>query len=101
MRRSFRERGFLLCFCVSLLWHSGWAVAALALWLLHLWLRIPLFLSLIVLGVWPLSALFYTAVISWSVRSSAIPTPPRENRNPYSAKTSDFLPKKPAPDPEK
>jgi len=78
-------RGFFLGFCFTLLWQAGWAVGALVLWRLHLWLGLPLYLSLIALGVWPLSALFATALIHWGTGRVDKPAPAQENRNPYSA----------------
>jgi len=84
-RRRTGTRGFFLGFCFTLLWQAGWAADALVLWRLHLRLGLPLYLSLIALGAWPLSALLATALIHWGARSADKPALTQENRNPYSA----------------
>ena len=92
MRRRSSPGGFILCFIVNLLWRSWWAALALVLLAAHLWLGIPAYVSLIALGVWVLSALAVTLLISWGAGSSATPAQPQENKNPYSAKNSDLFP---------
>ena len=91
--RKRKNRGLLLSFCINMLWFSEWGVAALILWLLHLWLGVPLFISLILLGLWPLSALVTTLVLSWLTSHGSIPAPRQQNRNPYSARNNEVFPK--------
>ena len=94
MRNNSESNGYLLCFILNLIFKFRWALAALALYVLHLWLGIPAWFSLICLGLWVLSALFYTFILSWAAESSSIPTPEQENKNPYSAKNPVYLTQK-------
>jgi|GEM_PF-6591359 len=90
--RKIKNRGLLLSFCINMLWFSEWGVAALILWLLHLWLKVPLFISLILLGLWPLSALITTLILSKLTRYGGMPAPRQQNRNPYSARDNEVFP---------
>jgi len=91
--RQRKKRGLLLSFCINMLWFSEWGVAALILWLLHLWLKVPLFISLILLALWPISALFTTLVLSLLTSRGSVPSPRQHNRNPYSARNNEVFPK--------
>ena len=91
MRRTNANKGFLLCCILNLFLNFEWAALAVLLFILHLWLGVPVILSLVGLGIWLLVALLATLLISWGVRSSNTPTPYRENRNPYSAKNADMF----------
>jgi len=83
MRRQ-TGRGFFLGLGFALLWQSGWAAIALAVWLLHRRSGTSLFLCWAALGIWLLSALVATALIHASAARAA-PSPAPENHNPYSA----------------
>ena len=87
-----KNRGFWLSFCINMLWFSEWGIAALILWLLHLWLNVPLFISLILLACWPISALLTTLVLSKLTSYGSIPSPRQQNRNPYSARNNEVFP---------
>ena len=84
--------GFLLCFLVNLLFNFWWGTIAVILFILYLWLRIPLFWSLIGLFIWFSVAFISTALVVWAANIPKDKTPPRENLNPYSAKNSDVFP---------
>ena len=92
MRRRPSSGGLILCFFVNLLWRSWWAALALILWAARLWLGILAYVPLIALGLWALSALAVTVLVSWGTKSSTASIAPRENKNPYSAKNSDLFP---------
>jgi len=93
MRKPSRADGFLVCYLVSLFWQAGWCALALLLWLLRLWLTaIPWFVPLIPLSAWLLSALVYTLFLRWVSAASNEPSPPQENKNPYSARNEDVFP---------
>ena len=91
MRRAKKTDGFLLSFFLNLFLNYWLGLVALALWVLHLWLGIPLFISLIALGAWVVTALLATIILSIAA-NSAPPGGEQRNVNPYSAKTSDYLP---------
>jgi len=92
MRKAPVDRGFFISFAFNLLFRSWWGGLALLLWLLRFWLKIiPWFLPLALLGVWLLSALFVTVLLSLVSRIPSKPAPPQRNKNPYSAKTEDVF----------
>jgi ABC-type protease/lipase transport system fused ATPase/permease subunit len=91
MRKASGSKGYFLCYICNLFLNFEWAVFALILFILHFWLGIPVWLSLIGLGVWLLVALVLTSLVAWGAKSANEPTPERENKNPYSAKTEDML----------
>ena len=92
MRKAKYSDGFLLSFFLNLLLNYWLGLIALTLWVLHLWLGIPLFISLIALGAWVVTALFATIILSFAANSAPPAYNEQRNANPYSAKTSDFLP---------
>ena len=85
------DDGFLLCFLFNLLYNYWWGAIALILWVLFIWLRIPIYLPIIGLAIWYGVAFISTLLVSWAVDASNAPTPMRENLNPYSAKNSDVF----------
>ena len=94
MRRPPPDSGFLRCLLFNLYFRSGWGVLALGLWALRrFWLQsIPWYVPLTPLGLWMLAALFVTLFLSWTVGAFSVPSPPQENKNPYSAKNEDYFP---------
>ena len=91
MRRASASKGYFLCFLLNLCFNLEWVLVALILYLLHFWTGIPAWLSLLGLGVWLLVALLLTCLVAWGASCSDEPAPVQENKNPYSAKTADFL----------
>lgn len=67
-----------------------WAIVAIILLALHFWLRFPLFLAWIALGIWFLYALIVTFVLSAANRIGNEPTPQLTNKNPYSQTNADI-----------
>ncbi len=98
MRKVKYSDGFLLSFFLNLLLNYWLGLVALALWVLHLWPGIPLFISLIALGAWVVTALITTVILSFAANSAPPEIGEQRNANPYSAKTSDFLPPRQYPD---
>ena len=93
MRRPSRSGGFLFSYLFSLYRHSVWGALALLLFLLRLWIRaIPLFLPLALAGVWLLVALIFVSFLGWAAKTGSAPSPPAENKNPYSARNEDVFP---------
>jgi len=90
-RRGRPDDGFLICFLFNLFYNYWWGAIALILWVLFIWLRIPIYWPIIGLAIWYGVALISTLLVTWAVKSSNEPTPERKNLNPYSAKNSDIL----------
>ena len=90
MRRTAKNHGFLLCMLMNMLFRFEWAMAAIALAVVHFWLGWPLFLVWIPLAIWVLYALFVTLVLSAANRCGNAPQPHRPNKNPYSKSNADY-----------
>ncbi len=82
-----------IVFLLNLFINFQWAVFAIILLLLHIWLAVPLILSLIIFGIWLIIALTITFMVSWGSSAGSRPLPKRENLNPYSTKNSDLFSK--------
>jgi len=52
MKVADASKGFITCFLLNMLFNFEWGLFALILYLLHLWLRVPLWIALALLGVW-------------------------------------------------
>jgi len=88
-----RLGSFILSLGFSLWRHSVWGVFALLLFLLRFWLTaIPWFLPLAFMGVWLSVALIAIAFLGWATKAGGRPSPPMENKNPYSARNEDLFP---------
>lgn len=87
------KKGFLLAFCLNLIYRGEWFVWAVIAFIAHYLLGLPMFVFWILIGVWILISLFITIVLGWASGSDTS-APKRKNVNPYSKKTSDYLPKK-------
>lgn len=85
--------GFFLTLLLNMALRFEWGLAALGFYVLHLTLGLPLFLVPLLLAVWVVHSLVITLLVSWGGKCAAVPTPKRENKNPYSAKNQDILPK--------
>ena len=82
--------GFLACFFVSLLYHFGWALAAVALLIVHFVKGYPLWFVFVGLGIWVVSALVSALIITFGNKNFAGPYVKQDNINPYSKSNSDF-----------
>jgi len=84
-RRGTIDDGFILCFLFNLFFNYWWVVISIVLWVLRLWLPIPIIVAALPLLIWVGISMFNTLLISWAARVSDEPTEPRMNLNPYSA----------------
>lgn len=84
------KKGFLLAFCLNLIFRGEWLVWAIIALIGHYLLAVPIIIVYIFLGAWILISLFVTLVLGWASGCDS-PTPKRKNINPYSKKTDDFL----------
>ncbi|MBO7407455.1 MAG: hypothetical protein J6V14_07460 [Clostridia bacterium] len=82
--------GFVLCFLTSLLYHAGWALAAVAMLIAALMGKTEMFYVYILLGVWGLSALISALIITFGNHNFAGPFVKQNNVNPYSKTNEDF-----------
>ena len=94
MKQKRESGGFFLCFGINLLMHSWWLAVGLLLLGLHYWAGWPLWLNWVAGGIWVLHSLLVTLFISWGRSAGAVKDPPRENKNPYSAKSETMFPQK-------
>lgn len=86
MRRTKRSGNFFLCLLINLLLNLEWSIPAWIFLGLHFWLDISLWWFAGGLGFWLLSVLSGMWIMGWAVRCGSEKDPPRENKNPYSAK---------------
>ena len=89
-RKGRVDDGFMLCFVLNLLFNYWWGAIALILFGLYLWLKVPLYLSLIALLIWYGVAFVSTWLVVLAAGSPARSATQLENRNPYSAKNPDY-----------
>ena len=82
--------GFMVCFFVSLLYHAGWGMAALAMLIVHFTTVFPIWPVFLGLGIWVLSALISALIITFGNRNYAGPYVKQDNVNPYSRSNKDF-----------
>lgn len=85
MRRTRRNGSFWLCLLLNMLLNLEWTVPAWILLALHFWLGWSVWWFWLALGLWFLGLLLVTKLLGWAHRCAAIPDPPKENKNPYSA----------------
>lgn len=85
MRKMKRVGGFLLSLFFNMLLNARGLIPAAVLLVLHYVLRVPIWLSFAALGIWIAAMIVRMLFFGWAGRCSAIPDPPKENKNPYSA----------------
>lgn len=83
---------FLLAFFLNLVLNLEWSVPAWILLGLHFWLKIPIFLFWLALGLWLGGTLLFTLVLV-VIRKCTPPDVPQENKNPYSVKNPPYTKK--------
>ena len=86
MRKARHSRGLLLSLLINFLINPEGLIPAAVLTILHYALHWPIWPILAALGAWILWITLRTLIIGWAVRCSNTPDPPKENKNPYSAK---------------
>ena len=88
MRRAKGSGGFGLCFLLNLLLNWEWSIPGWLLLGLHLWLQIPVWWAVGGFALWILRILLGMWLMGWAARCSAEKDPPKENKNPYSKKST-------------
>ena len=86
MRKIGSVGGFWLCLLLNLLLNLQWSIPAWILLALHFCLDISIWWFVGGLSFWIVSILADMWLIGWAARCSDEKDPPKENKNPYSAK---------------
>lgn len=84
MRNTKRSGGFFLCLILNMLISILGIIPAAVLLVLHFWLKISLWWSVIAFAIWVLCVVLWTAVMYLANRYGAVEDVPKENKNPYS-----------------
>lgn len=93
MRRAERTGNFLLYLLLNLLLNIEWSIPAWILLALHFILGWPLWPFFAALGAWILWLLITMGLLGLVSRIANADEPKTKNKNPYSQKTVDILPK--------
>ena len=86
MRKTKRTGGFLLSLLINLLLNLEWSIPAWLLLGLHIWLSISIWWFIGGLAFWILRILAGMWLMGWASACGNEKDPPKENKNPYSAK---------------
>ena len=85
-KRYTGNKGFIVAWCVNLIFDLEWTIPAWILLAAHFIFKISIWWFVGALVVWVIGVAIKTAVFSWLVHVGNIPDPPKENKNPYSSK---------------
>lgn len=86
MRRTRHSGGFFVCLLINLLFNADGAIPAAVLLVLHFVLDWSILWAVGALCIWIALIVIQMLVIGWARRCGDTPDPPKENKNPYSAK---------------
>lgn len=89
-----KDGGFWLCFLVNLVFRAEWLILAVIALIFNISFGFPsIGVFWILTGLWIVISLFLTLIFSYTSEVGDKKEPSKENRNPYSKKTEDYLPK--------
>lgn len=102
MKVADASKGFFFCFLLNMLFNFEWGLFALILYLLHLWLNVPLWISLVLLGIWIAIAFILALLVTVNAIRPSKPKPQMDEKytapvqaNPpahtFGPATTDFL----------
>lgn len=86
MRRTKRQGGFFFSLLINILLNPEGFLPAIALIVLHFVLGWSLWWAALAAAVWILWLIIRMLLLGWVVKCGNTPDPPKENKNPYSAK---------------
>lgn len=86
MKGTKRGGNFLICLLLNMVMNLRGAIPAVVLLILHFGIGLSLWWSFIAFGIWILGIIIWMLVIGWAGKCSNKPDPPKENKNPYSAR---------------
>lgn len=88
MRRTKRSGSFWLCLLINMVLNLEWTIPAWILLALHFWLGWSIWWFVLALALWLINILFWMKVMGWAADCSNTPDPPKENKNPYSVRST-------------
>jgi len=91
MRRTAHGGSVFLCYLINLLLNLEWTIPAWIALALHHFLGISIRWFWGALGLWALATLLSTVLFSALATAGSEKTPPKQNKNPYSKKNSDYF----------
>ena len=80
MRAADASRGFVVCFLLNMLFNLHWGLLALVFYLLHLWLGIPLWIALALLGAWIAFCLILAILVTVDAIRPSKPRPKMDEK---------------------
>ena len=86
IRRTKRSGSFWLCLLLNMVLNLEWTIPAWILLALHFLLSWSIWWFWLALALWVLNILLWMKVMGWASSCSREKDPPKENKNPYSAK---------------
>ncbi len=86
MRRTKRAGSFFFCLLINLILNLEWAIPGIILLVLHYWLGISIWFSVVAFVLWIAVMIAWMLVMGWARKCGDTPDPPKENKNPYSSK---------------
>jgi len=92
MRIADVSKGFFFCFLLNMLFNFEWGLLGLILYLLHLWLHIPLWIALALLGLWVGGSLLLAILVAVDAIRPTRPMPKMDEKHtaPVKAKTTTY-----------
>ena len=84
-KRYTGNKGFIVAWCVNLVFDLEWTVPAWIALALHFFLDISILWFVGAIALWIVCVGIKTAVFSWLIREGNRPDLPKENKNPYSS----------------
>ena len=86
MRGTKRGGSFLLCLLINMVLNPEWSIPAWILLGLHFWQKISIWWFVGAMTLWILRILLGMWLMRWARRCGNQKDPPKENKNPYSAR---------------
>lgn len=86
MRKTKRSGNFLISLTFNILLNFEGIIPAVVLFALHFWLDISMWWSVAALTLWLVWIILWMLFMGWANKCGNTPDPPKENKNPYSAK---------------
>ena len=86
MRRTKRSGSWFLCLLINLVLNLEWSIPAWIMLLLHRYIGLSIRWFIGGVLLWILSILVGMWIMGWAAESGSVKDPPKENKNPYSAK---------------
>lgn len=89
MRRTKRTGNFILCLLFNMMLNPEGLIPAAVLLALHFILDWSVWWAVLVAVLWIVGLIIRMYIIRWAGDCSCTPDPPKENKNPYSGRSSE------------